>query len=313
VGAPAVTEKGNETVITNIVLPDWLKPTAELIGNAPSGSEEWHDLRARGLGGSDIAAICGVSPWASPWSVWAKKTGLLEETSGSSEAMEWGTRLESVILDKFREEHPELEVYADAGTYRNKDREWQLANPDALYWPKTDDGKTGIIEVKTARYEDDWANGVPAYYRTQVLWYLQTFGYQHAYVVVLFGGSKYREFEIHYDAFEADANLAKAAEMWDLIQTRTQPEFDGALATYETVRALHPDIDPDAEIELGDLGAVYLSAVADVASAEHDLNKVKSTILDLMGTAKRGLYDGKWILTRQSKSGGNPFLVAKKG
>lgn len=284
---------------------------AVFVGHAENGSPEWHELRKAGLGGSDIAAVCKVSPWASPWSVWAKKTGNLEETSGSSEAMEWGTRLESVILDKFQEEH-NLYLGRNVGTWAHSERPWQLANPDAFYLNENNE-PVGIVEVKTARYEDDWANGVPAYYRTQVLWYLQTFGFKHAWVIVLFSGQKYREYEVTLDEFEAEANLAEAEKMWALIQSNTQPEFDGMFATYETIRALHPDIDQEEAVELGDLYLHYYDAQKNVDAATDHLNEMKSRVLDAMGKAKRGLFEDRWVLTRQSKSGGTPFLVSKKG
>lgn len=279
-------------------------------GSADSGTQEWHDLRKAGIGGSDIAAICKVSPWASPWSVWARKTGLLEDTSGGSEAMEWGTRLESVILDRFSEDHPDLTVHRNVGTWRHSERPWQLANPDAIYSTGTDQG---IIEVKTSRFEDDWANGVPAYYRTQVQWYLQTFGFKHAYVIVLFGGQKYREFEIHAEEFEQEANLTEAEKLWHLVQSGEQPEFDGAMATLETVRQLHPSIDPEGECDLGDLYVHYMISLGIEAEAVARSNEMKSRIIDAMGDAKRGLFEDKWVLTRQSRNGGTPFLVQKKG
>lgn len=283
---------------------------AVFVGSAENGSPEWHALRKQGLGGSDIAAVCKVSPWASPWSVWAKKTGNLEDASGGSEAMEWGTRLESVILDKFQDEHP-IRLSRNVGTWAHRERPWQLANPDAFYLNENNEAE-GIIEVKTARYEDDWANGVPAYYRTQVLWYLQTFGFKHAYVIVLFGGQKYREFEVTLDEFEAEANLAEAEKMWWLIQSQTQPEFDGMFSTYETVRALNPDIEADEAVELGDLYLHYYEASKAAEEAGLRLNEMKSRVLDAMGKAKRGLFEDRWVLTRQSKNGGTPYLVAKK-
>lgn len=280
-------------------------------GSAKSGTPEWHELRGAGIGGSDIGAICKVSPWASPWSVWARKTGLLDDKSNTSEAMEWGNRLESVVLDRFSEDHVDLKLHRDVGTWMHCERPWQLANPDAIY--ESPDGTYGIVEVKTSRFEDDWVDGVPAYYQTQVQWYLQTFGFAHAFVIVLFGGSKYREYEIHADEFEQAANLAEAEKMWQLIQSQQQPEFDGAMATLETVRQLHPSIDTEAAIELGDLYVHYSNAVADEAKATQHANKIKARVLDAMGNAKRGLYDDKWVLTRQSRNGGTPFLVQKKG
>lgn len=38
--------------------------------------EEWLVRRRKTIGGSDAAGIVGLSKWASPFSVWADKTGL---------------------------------------------------------------------------------------------------------------------------------------------------------------------------------------------------------------------------------------------
>lgn len=292
-------------------LPDKIG-TARLIGQFTNGSPEWHQLRATGIGGSDVGTITGCNPWQSPFALWARKTGkIVDEQGAPSEAAEWGTRLESVILDKFTEEHPELIVHREAGTWSHVDRDWQLANPDGIY--EAADGSLGIIEVKTARYEDDWAHGVPVYYRTQVQWYLQTFGLQHAYVVALFSGSKYREFELHADQFEQDTNLAEVERFRAYIASDTQPDYDGALSTYQTIRELHPDIDPESEIELGELGVHYWLAVGDFEKAEAHLNEMKSRVLDAMGTAKRGLIHDEWRVTRQARGNGLPYLVNKRG
>ena len=48
-------------------------------GKAPT-DREWHEWRSHGIGGSDIGAILGLSKFASPWTVWADKQGLLPPT-----------------------------------------------------------------------------------------------------------------------------------------------------------------------------------------------------------------------------------------
>lgn len=297
-----------DSILQNTLLD--LKSDGVFLAHLENQSEGWHKLRATGIGGSDVAAICGISPWTSPFTLWARKTGRITDSSEPSEAMEWGTRLESVILDKFAEEHPDLKLHRNVGTWAHKDRAWQLANPDAIF--ETAAGEFGIVEVKTARYEDDWIAGVPGYYRSQVLWYLQTFGFKTAHVVVLFSGSKYREFEIQYDSFEADVNLDLVIQFRKYVEADQQPDFDGAMNTLQTVRELHPDIEDD-EVELGDLGMHYFLAVMEFDAAEAKLTEMKSRVLDAMGKAKRGLVDGVWRLTRQSRNGGTPFLVNKKG
>lgn len=286
---------------------------ARLVGLFNNTDREWHDLRRTGIGGSDVAPICGLSPWTSPFALWAKKTGRIPDDFVPSEAAEWGTRLESVIIDKLVEQHPELKVYRDVGTWANIERPWQLANPDAIF---EQDGELGIIEIKTSRFEDDWRSSdgyqLPSYYRTQVQWYLQTFGFKRAIVAVLFSGSKYVEIELQADQFEQEANLQAVERFRSFIETDTQPDFDGALSTLEVVRELHPDISDD-EVELGQLGALYFRAVDALAEAESSVNEAKSRVLDAMGSAKRGLIDGEWKVTRQARGGGKPFIVNKKG
>lgn len=291
-------------------LPDSIGE-ARLVGHLENGSPAWHELRATGVGGSDVAGIVGLSPWNSPYKVWAVKTGKLDDSFVPSEAAEWGNRLESLVLDKFEEEHPELKVHRNVGTFANNVRPWQLANPDALY--ETKDGKFGIIEIKTSRYEDDWTDLPPVHYQTQVQWYDSTFGFgQPIYVAALFSGSKYREFIVPADHFAQGAYLAEVEKFLELVKNDTKPDFDGSMATYETVRVLHPDI-VDEEIELDDLGDSYLATLADFQTAESNLNKARSEVLHAMDKAKRGLLRGSLIVTRQARGTGTPYLVNKKG
>ncbi len=316
------TKEGNNLMALLIInkSPDTLG-TASLVGDFESQSPEWHELRKNGIGGSDVAGICRVSPWVSPVGVWARKTGRISDAVEPSEAMEWGTRLERVILEKFADEHPEFHVRTGFGTYANRTRPWQIANPDGIFEWETITRRgdeqdihvhRGVVEVKTAAYEDDWKDGVPAYYRTQVLWYLQTFGFERAFVVVLFAGRRYREFEIIADEFEMAANLSEVEKMRELILTDVQPDYDGSTATYETIRQLHPDINPEGEVELGDLWVHYSNAMARLDEATYHANELKSRVLDALGDAKRGLYDDVVVVTRQSRNGGTPFLVTKK-
>lgn len=294
---------------------------AVFIANYPSGSPEWHALRATGIGGSEVGTICGLNKWESAYRLWAVKTGQIEESFTPNEAMEWGTRLESVILDKFADSHENIKLHRNVGTWHHPDREWQLANPDAIFEQYVgedpdlgEDQKLiefGIVEVKTAQYEDDWKDGVPAYYRTQVQWYLSTFGFQRAYVIVLFHGNRYREFEIMADEFEQSVHLERVHEFRVCVECLNEPEWDGSLSTYQTVREMHPEI-TDEQVEIGWLGIEYFSAEIEAKRAEDKLTEIKSRVMSAMGTAKRGLINGEWRFTRQAKSGGSPYLVAKR-
>lgn len=293
--------------------------TASRVGNFENNSPEWHALRRSGIGGSDIAAICRVSPWTSPFTLWAKKTGRISDDMSPGEPAEWGTLLEPVVIDKFESVKPELKIYRNVGTWSHNEREWQLANPDALF--QGPDG-WGIVEIKTAQFEDDWrvpAAGeegtgadIPVHYRTQVQWYLQTFGFSLAYVAALFHGNKFRIYKVEADTFEQEVNLKEAEQFLHYLANDIKPDYDGALNTYETIRELHPDIEDD-EVELADLGMHLVLETEKLKEQEALVNELKSRVLDAMGKAKRGLVHDVWTFTRQARSGNKPFLIFKRG
>jgi putative phage-type endonuclease len=293
---------------------------AELIADFDPGSEEWLAIRRTGVSGSDVAAIVGVSKWSSALAVWAKKLGKIDDHVEKNEPMEWGTILEPVIRDHFSAltGWPVIEV----GTYRNTERPWQIANPDGLI---VKDGKLALLEVKTARYEDDWiipslgeigsAAGVPRYYRTQVQHYLDTLSIDEAYVAVLFGGQRFRIYHVPADAFEQEYNRERCEEFMTCLTTDTKPEWDGSNSTYETARALNPNIDSGSKVELGDLGIHLANAASDAAEADAKLTELKSRTLDALGQAQYGVVeiDGQEIIIaqRSSRAGGTPYLTIK--
>jgi putative phage-type endonuclease len=103
---------------------------AEYLGTFPSGSPAWHAVRATGIGGSEIAAVLGLSPYESRFSLWHRKQQLAAPTM-ENDQMRWGTLLEDVIAHRFALEHPELRVRR-TGTWRSKAHPYQIANPDRL-------------------------------------------------------------------------------------------------------------------------------------------------------------------------------------
>lgn len=195
---------------------------ATLQGVYPNGSPEWLAARSDGLGGSDIAVVAGLSKWSTPTDLWAIKTGRSPGVE-TTPAMEWGTRLEPLIIDKLEEMHPELVIWRDMGTWRSVDRPWQVANPDAL--ATTDRGEPVLIEIKTAKWPSYWKEGVPLNYQAQVQWYLNVFGIERAIVAVLFHGSDYQEFEILADPFWQETLVAQGLEFLKFVYDDTPPDF----------------------------------------------------------------------------------------
>jgi putative phage-type endonuclease len=280
---------------------------AVLLGDFANGSQEWHDLRNEpgAVGGSDIAAITGLSTWESAITKWAKKTGQIPDEVTPNMSMKLGTILESPILNLFADEHPELEIY-ETGTWANKENPWARSNPDGLY--KDADGNWGIIEVKFSR---DYWSGVPQAYRAQVLWYMRVFGIKQAKLVAL-AGSSYMEFDIEWDEFEAQTLWDAAVRFRQACLDMKMPYWDGSNSTLETIRALSPGI-VDTEVDLDDLGMHYINSVDELEKATVKTTELKARVIQAMDGAKRGLVFGEHLLSLRSRAGGAPYLHHEKG
>jgi putative phage-type endonuclease len=287
---------------------------AQRVGNFAPGSPEWFRVRANGLGGSEIAAVLGLSPWESRFSLWHRKAGTLGGQADTA-PMSWGRRLEAPIADAFHDNHPELKTRRAGGMWKSKARPWQLANPDRFI--TSDLTGPQILEIKTAHSSQafEWgltggdADGVPIYYRCQCLWYLDTFGLERAHLAVLIGGSDYREFVIDYDEAEAGVMRAAGLEFLTTLAGNQRPPIDESDATYQAVRELHPDIE-DIEAEVSTQVAVdYLAACENYANAKADKQLAVSQLLDAMGSARYALHEGQRFAMRVAKgTEGTPFL-----
>ncbi len=165
----------------------------ELVETHEPGSVGWQEQRRSRIGGSEVAAVLGLSPWESPFSLWHRKQSITAPIDDSP-VLEWGRRLEDAVLAKWAEVHQPAEVQVKTTWLADG---WRLANPDAI--ATMPDGTRVVVEVKTARYDDNWDAGPPVYYQTQVQWYLDVLNLDTAYVVVLISGSDYREFVVTRD------------------------------------------------------------------------------------------------------------------
>jgi putative phage-type endonuclease len=280
---------------------------AVFLGNFESGSPEWHNLRNEdaAVGGSDIGAIAGLSPWESAITKWAKKTGKISDELEPNMSMRLGNKLETPILEIFAEEHPDYEIFT-TGTWAHKDFSWQRANPDALY--RKPDGTWGIIEVKFSR--DYWSE-VPQHYRAQVLWYMNVFAIQEAVLVAL-AGSSYQEFEVEWDSFEAASLIAAAYRFRESVLKEQMPDWDGSNSTFETIRAMNPKIE-DGEEHLDELGVNYFNALTDFEQTEKRLIELKSRVLAAMGGKKKGIVYGEHAISLRARGMGNPYIHNEKG
>ena len=66
------------------------------------GSPEWLTFRKTGIGGSDAAAILGMSPFKSNIEVWEEKVGLRESDDISDKPqVAYGTKAEDLLVQLY--------------------------------------------------------------------------------------------------------------------------------------------------------------------------------------------------------------------
>lgn len=283
--------------------------TADHLGTFPAGSPEWLALRADGLGGSEIAAVLGLSPWESRFSLWHRKRGEAAPQADSDE-MRAGRYLEPAVAAMFADARPELRLRR-AGTYRSRERPWQIANPDRII---TGPAGREVLEIKTARSADSWGepgtDEIPVYYRAQVLHYLDVLGLQVARIAVLIGGTNLREYVVNWNVEEAELLREAGAEFMRTVERGERPSIDEHAETYRVIRESHPDLD-DVEVEISrELAWQYRTAVDAYRAAEVEKRRATAALADALGTGRRAVCDGVSIAIRKpGRNGGTPFLA----
>jgi putative phage-type endonuclease len=287
------------------------------------GSDEWREFRRWRLGGSEIAAVLGLSPYESPLSLWLRKMGLAGPQAKRAE-MEWGNRLEPVVADKFFEGDGRWPWgIGTPATYTHPDRPWQAASPDRFisYSATVAEQADAILEVKTSPYGEGFGipgtDEIPVYYRCQVLWYLSTLGLSTAHIAVLIGGYDYREYkiELNQQALEdIDTLIVEGSAFIASMKGNRRPNIDSHDQTYQVLREQHPDITAGEDIDLGTpLGFDYLMTKDDLTAAEKKHKIIRSQVIDAMGNANYGTWLGERIVRRQAKGvDGLPFLASTR-
>lgn len=276
--------------------------------------------RSMGIGGSDVAAILGLSPYRTTFDVWLEKTGDQSFTpQEETPQMRFGTLMEPVLAKVYEEEHPGSQVILKGGAHSEP-----IWHPGKIVYAHIDgvvltDGQgisgpeEGIWEGKTAWDDRDWPTGPdgemspPQHYEAQVRVYLAITGEPWCDVTVFFRQTaEFRHCRIVANP-EVDAGLITLAERWwdHHITQGNPPAVDGSEGatrflihrfprhTIEEALRASPEID-----RLGHDLATVRFTLAESEKAEANL---KNAIREAMG--EYGKIEGTgWSATcRRSK------------
>lgn len=255
---------------------------------AYASHEEWLNIRAKYIGGSDASAVIGMNPWMSRYSLWAEKTGRVPPFEGNLRT-EAGAYLEEFVAQKFTEATGK-KVRRKNRTLINDQYPWACANLD-----RTIVGENAFLECKTTNSHPVMrtirgSEEFPEVYYAQVVHYLAVSGMKKAYLAVLIDCSELRIFELERDEDEIAALMDAEREFWELVTTNTAPAPDGTESTKETISTLYPESD-GSTVDLVPFEATlreYASLTAQIKALTELRDEKSNIIREYMKEAERG-------------------------
>lgn len=263
----------------------------------------WLEQRKRGIGGSDVAAIMGLSPWKSPLEVWLEKTGRAESPDLSDrESVAMGTELEGDVLEMYRRRHPKSRVQRVNAILTSNIRPWAQASLDGIV--RDPELGWGVLEIKTGSRESEWKDGVPLHYLTQVTHYLSVTGYPFADVAALIGdyGLHYHEFRVMRDDDDLQSVVESVDEFWaDYVEKDAMPPYVSALPTegkalYEIYKRSDGEMEPSDAARTEILAATVLELGARLQEATSEKTAATNELKRLVGEHK-GIITPDHIIT----------------
>lgn len=272
------------------------------------------------LGGSEIGAVAGLSPYATALDVWASKVEGTEKVS--TEAMGAGTFFEGAIVGWYATRlgiDPGSLVMI--GTCRSASEPWLAATPDRVMLRSRRTLQAKMVGVHGAHRwgaEDDGPDGVPAEVLAQVQWEMLAVRgagvvEAEAAVVVAQIGTEQRVYEVPFDdEFAADLTAIGRLFWFGHVLARRMPEVtaEGAEAARQALARRYPrhlrgmaEATPDVIA----LAVAYDRARADekAAKAVKDVSaaQLEALIADGEGFAGPGVK----VTWKQSEGGGTDW------
>lgn len=282
----------------------------------------WLAARTHGVGGSDVGAICGVSPFTTARQIYIKKTGqfdeALEPSDAAKERMHFGHMLEPIVADEYANralEGTNLKLVDIDATMQHKDYPWALANIDRLIVEVQEDGSekpVGILECKTtSEYQnDEWESGeILKSYVYQLNWYMWILGLDRGAFACLVGGNKF----YYYDVFRNDELLEteiipKAKSFWfDNVLALKEPEMQAT--DTEFANSTYSEVVKDSEIVFDDdetdaLAATVFECKAKIKELTSIMEEAQNRLKDRLKENEIGYcrnYTVKWSPRSQAR------------
>jgi putative phage-type endonuclease len=254
--------------------------------------EQWLELRKKGIGGSDSAAIVGLDRYRSAFDVYAEKIGLKPEQP-DNEAMRQGRDLEQYVAERFMEATGK-KVRRRNAMLQHPEHPFMLANIDR--WVV---GENAGFEAKTTsvlnRTKFSQGEFPPSYY-VQCMHYMAVTGADRWYLAVLVLNKAFHVFTIERDEAEIQALIAAEKDFWENhVLKQIPPAPDGSEATSEVIKQLFPEAKEREEVALfgyEDKIEQYLQLDAQLKELEKQKDAIKQELQLALSDAEIGRAQG---------------------
>lgn len=181
---------------------------------------QWLEERRKGIGGSDVAAIMGLSPWKTAYQVYQEKRKEVSSWEGN-EATDWGKRMEPAIRQWYSDQTGRC-VRLPEKIITNEKYPFMLASLDGF----TDDPRG--VEIKTSRSPKGWGepgtNEIPDYYMLQVQHYMVVTAFPVFDVPVSIGGGAPILYEVPADKELGEMIIDACVAFWRRVIDGNPPE-----------------------------------------------------------------------------------------
>lgn len=283
-----------------------------LVDTANLSEEEWLAYRRYGIGGSDVAAILGISPFRTARDLYYDKCNIAtaEDNEGNWVAMKMGHLLEDLVAEIFQRKTG-FEIYQIKKMFRHPLYPFMLADLDYLI--TMPDGSKAILEIKTTNYnarDHWWKNGneiVPVYYESQGRHYMAVMDIDRVFFCCLYGNNENEVIirELKRDFAYEEEMIYLEQEFWvNHVQAQVPPPYteDGDLII-ESIRRYSGSADKTAPAINLDWGTTtklmrYLELQEEKKASEvhskqieNELQRVKAMLIAEMGQSCKAVCE----------------------
>lgn len=267
-----------------------------------------------------LGTILGVNPWSTDFEVWCAVTRTYEKPFEDTIYTAAGKAIEPKQIDYMRKAYVMTNLKTPTDIYGEDyfKKTWGDFFPDVEIfggmWDSLlyeDDKPDTVLEFKTTKRSEDWANDVPEYYAVQAALYAYLLGVDDVIMIASFladkdykAPEKYKptaentitvEFKVSERYPNFPQMIEKATKWWnDHVVTGISPDFDEKKDAEILAELRTNNLSPDTNIEelmkeAETLEAEIAEVTASVADKEKRLKNIKDQLKEYaMGQFREG-------------------------